>query len=176
MAGIYLNVPFVTQLGFGDPTDPQNDSTGCWYSSSCMVAYYFEAGPRLGMPEKYDPAKRRHAAIKVTEYPKLIVNEHLAIVPLPTDNKWTVDAIADLLRRYGPLSFSRFVTSKGKRYGHRSVIIGCEEKPEQIIFHDPENRPNSRVAIETFNDNFRWDNPYSMLRRDGPELVRTAVP
>ena len=176
MAGIYLDVPFVTQLGFGDPSNPQNDTTGCWYSSSCMIAYYFEAGPRLGVPEKYDAVKGRHAAIKVTEYPKLIANEHLAIIPLPTNNEWTVDAIADLLRRYGPLSFSWFKPYKGKLYGHRSVIIGCDDQNNQIIFHDPEKLPSSRLTITDFTAKFRWDNPYSMLRRDGPELVRTTAP
>jgi hypothetical protein len=36
---IYLDVPFVTQLGFGDKSDPQNDPSGCWYSSACITSY-----------------------------------------------------------------------------------------------------------------------------------------
>ena len=82
MASIYLDVPFVSQLGFGDPDKPMNDKTGCWYASACMVAYFFEAGPRLGVPEKYDPAKG-HTAMKNEEYPTLMVNEHLVAVTLP---------------------------------------------------------------------------------------------
>lgn len=45
---ITLNVPFVSQLDFGGG---MNDYTGCWYCSACMLAYYFEAGPRQGVPE-----------------------------------------------------------------------------------------------------------------------------
>ena len=176
MASIFLDVPFVTQLGFGGPKDPQNDWTGCWYASACMVAYYFEAGPRLGLPEKYDPIKRKHSPMSNDEYPKLMANEHLVLVALPTSKAWTAEQIPDLLRKYGPLSFGWNKTSlkTGNTYGHRSVVIGYDETSSEVQFHDPENLPNSRLGLESFNAKFRWSNPYAMLRHDGPELVRTT--
>src|SRR4051812_30099029 len=105
MADIYLNVPFVSQLGYGDPANPHNDWAGCWYAAACMVAFFFEAGPRLGLPEKYDAAKGYHAGMRNEEYPKLMANEHLAAIPLPASKAWGGSQLADLLRRYGPLSF-----------------------------------------------------------------------
>src|SRR5262249_23155625 len=147
MPSIFLDVPFVSQLGYGDPNNPMNDRTGCWYASACMVAYYFEAGPRLGLPEKYDVAKGGHSAMKNEEYPKLMENEHLAKIDLPGSKAWTGDQIADLLRRYGPLSFGWNKTSakSGKVYGHRSVLIGYDETKGEVVFHDPELSPNSRL-------------------------------
>jgi hypothetical protein len=172
MPDIYLNVPFVSQLGFGDPKNPQNDWTGCWYASACMVAYYFEAGPRLGLPEKFDAAKNYHTGMNNSDYPKLMANEHLAAVTLPTNKSWTGDQIAELLRKFGPLSFGWNKTGKsGTTYGHRSVLIGYDETKNEAIFHDPEKAPNSRLTIKDFNAKFRWSNPYGMLRREGPELV-----
>lgn len=170
MPDIYLDVPFVSQLGFGDPNNPINDRTGCWYASACMVGYYFEAGPRLGMPEKYDPAKG-HSAMKNDEYPTLMANEHLVAVPLPANKAWEGDALAELLRQYGPLSFGWNKTGKsGKRYGHRSVLIGYDAGKKEVIFHDPEKAPNSRLSLAEFNTRFRWSNPYGMLRREGPGI------
>ena len=172
MPDIYLNVTFVSQLGFGDPDNPQNDRTGCWYASTCMVACHFEAGPRLGLPEKFDPVKQGHAGMKNEDYPKLMANEHLVAIDLPAGKSWTADQIADMLRRYGPLSFGWNKTGKsGKSYGHRSVVIGYDGTRTEVIFHDPEKAPNSRLSLADFNAKFRWSNPYAMLRRDGPALV-----
>lgn len=170
MASIYLNVNFVSQLGFGDPAHPSNDWTGCWYAAACMVAYFFEAGPRLGLPEKYDAAKGYHAPMKNEDYPKLMANEHLAAITLPASKAWGADQLPDLLRRWGPLSFGWNKTANGQTYGHRSVLIGYDDKTGQAIFHDPERAPNSRLSLADFNAKFRWSNPYAMLRRDGPEL------
>ena len=39
--GVYLDVPYVPQTG---------DPTGCWYASACMIGYFFEVGPRMGVP------------------------------------------------------------------------------------------------------------------------------
>ena len=38
-------------MRFPDQSHPMNDPTGCWYSSACMIAWFFEAGPRQGVPE-----------------------------------------------------------------------------------------------------------------------------
>ena len=174
MPDIYLHVPFVTQLGFGDPNNPQNDRTGCWYASACMVAYFFEAGPRLGMPEKYSAKSGGHAPMMSEEYPTLMKNENLALIPLPESKRWRSHRLADLLRRNGPLSFGWNKKSpiSGKFYGHRSVLIGYMKRERKAVFHDPENGPNTRISIDTLNERFRWNNPYAMLRRAGPDLVR----
>ncbi|WP_347543422.1 papain-like cysteine protease family protein [Roseomonas sp. CAU 1739] len=174
MASIYLDVPFVTQLGYGDATDPMNDRLGCWYAAACMVGYYFEQGPRLGLPDKY--GERGHSVMMNEEVPELMENEGLVAEPLPADRNWTGDVLLDLLRKYGPLSFGWMKTSTrtGKRYGHRSVLIGYDTDTDVASFHDPERQPNQTVTLADFNARFRWVNPYAMLRRDGTGLYTRA--
>ena len=55
MTDIILSVPYVSQLniGGGPAHGGRHDPTGCWYASICMLGYYREAGPRLGVPEQY---------------------------------------------------------------------------------------------------------------------------
>ena len=174
MASIYLDVPFVTQLGIGGVRD---DPLGCWYAAACMVAYYFEAGPRLGIPAKFnreftasDGSKYiGHSAASFDDYKTLMKNEHLENVDKPDGKIWSGDLLAALLRMYGPLSFGWIKTSasSGKSYGHRSVLIGYQEKDTQVIFHDPENAPRQRMKLADWNTSFNWPNPYAMLRRAG---------
>jgi len=173
MASIYLNVPFVSQLGFGSKTDPTNDPTGCWYASACMVGYYFEAGPRLGDPSLYtlnvgrykdgSPMTGHQAIADTTTLQK---NENLVEVPYPADKKWTTKALAELLKKWGPQLISWTKTNQGKAYGHCSTLIGVAEKEKSVIIHDPENAPNTRMSIDKFNSVFMWDIPDSMLRKN----------
>lgn len=174
MASIYLDVPFVTQRGIGGVRD---DPLGCWYASACMVAYYFEAGPRLGIPEKFNKEFKNadgstyigHSAAQYTDYATLIVNEHLKNVDKPANKKWTAAALCDLLRKFGPQSYGWVKTgSGGHKYGHRSVLIGYEEGDDKVIYHDPENAPHQKMKLADWNSCFNWPNPYGMLRRDGP--------
>src|SRR5690348_4477784 len=63
MSDCQLNVALVGQkVGYDGKPLMQRDAKGvlkqhgfmaCWYASACMVAYYREAGPRLGLPEKW---------------------------------------------------------------------------------------------------------------------------
>ena len=68
------------------------------------------------------------------------------------------------------------VGSRAKPLRHRSVVIGYDDKTNEVVFHDPELAPNSRLTLANFNAKFRWSNPYGMLRHDGPELVRATGP
>lgn len=175
MASIYLDVPYVTQLGFGNKSDPQNDPTGCWYSSACMVGYYFEAGPRLGDPSlftrnvgsfKDGSPMTGHQVISSTAI--LQKNENLVEVPYPPSKAWTIDMLADLLRKWGPQLISWTKTHNGSTYGHCSTLIGVDDRQNQVIIHDPENEPNKRMGIAQFNKLFMWNIPDSMLRKDLP--------
>ncbi|QYU70862.1 hypothetical protein J4558_12450 [Leptolyngbya sp. 15MV] len=47
--GVYLDVPYCTQLRFPNACSEDNDPTGCWYASACMIGWYFERpGRRTG--------------------------------------------------------------------------------------------------------------------------------
>jgi Papain-like cysteine protease AvrRpt2 len=162
MASIYLDVPFVTQLGFG-ANKAQNDPTGCWYCSACMVAYYFEAGPRVGDPSLYHNGG--HDPINDTT--TLRKNENLVEVAYPATKQWTTGALADLLKKYGPQLISWTKTnSAGATYGHCSALIGVMDFANQVIIHDPENAPNSWMGLTKFNQLFMWGIPDSMLRKN----------
>jgi len=163
MAGIYLDVPFVTQLGFGNNLS-QNDPTGCWYSSACMVGYYFEAGPRRGDESLWTPQGHK----PITDTTALQKNEHLVQVPYPAGKAWTIDDLAMLLRKWGPQLISWTKTHNGATYGHCSALIGADDATTEVIIHDPENAPNTRMKLADFNKLFMWSIPDSMLRKDVP--------
>ncbi len=175
MASIYLDVPFVTQLGFGNKADPQNDPTGCWYSSACMVGYYFEAGPRLGDPSlhtravgKFKDGSPMTGHDVINSSVTLQKNENLVEVAYPPTKEWTIDALAGLLRKWGPLLISWSKTHNGSTYGHCSALIGADDKNSMVIIHDPENEPNKKMGLAKFNKAFMWNITDSMLRKNLP--------
>ena len=45
---ILLPVPWVTQK-----KENYEDPTGCWYASACMIGFFFEQGPRMGLPKLF---------------------------------------------------------------------------------------------------------------------------
>lgn len=179
MASIYLDVPFVTQLGFGDKSDPRNDPTGCWYSSACMLGYYFEAGPRLGDPSlftrevgKFKDGSKMMGHDVINDTTQLQKNENLTQVAYPKSKEWTAAELSDLLRKWGPQLISWRKTHNGSTYGHCSALIGVNEQQKEVIIHDPENAPNTKMSLKKFNQLFMWDIPDSMLRKN----VRAHTP
>lgn len=154
---IKLNVPFVTQLGIGGHVTgavPRDDPTGCWYASACMVAYYFEAGPRLGLPALFNKnlrgGKIGHRAIQANEQADLAKNEGLEpVVYCGQVHDYTLEELEGLLGSKGPITFGWKKGHGGGAYGHRSVLIGTDDR--NVLFHDPENAPNSQMTIAQFN-------------------------
>ena len=176
---VYLDVPFVTQLGFG-VNKSLNDPTGCWYASCCMIAYHFEAGPRLGVPELYNSgsghlpigggaatAALNAKGINTTSGGEEIMAKREGLEPVPslaTDR--SLAALEVLMRANGPIYFAWFKTHSGQTYGHISVLIGTEDATSKVIFHDPENAANSKMSLADYNAK-RMRGTYDMLRRKG---------
>ena len=162
---VTLKVTFVTQLGIGGHVanaTPRNDPTGCWYASACMVAYYFRSGPCLGVPELFQRdlggAQMGHYAtgsdnaniLSANHHELLAKREHLApVADCATTHDYTASELEQLLRQRGPIFFYWRKQHGGQSYGHASVIIGVNDT--DIIFHDPENAPNSTMSIAEFN-------------------------
>lgn len=156
-----LDVPFVTQLDIGGHvegnTQAWNDYTGCWYASACMVAYYYEQGPRRGLPELFvkqnsNPDGKTtvgHWAVPAEWMPTLMDREGLVAVSDHATKKYTLQELENLLNTKGPLMFGWAKTHNGATYGHMSVVIGTDENG--IIFHDPEKAPNSKMSIDDFD-------------------------
>ncbi len=170
-----LNVNYVSQLGPGGAGGNFADPTGCWYASACMVAFYFEAGPRLGLPELYardlGDGRRGHFATGSPQANAILANhhellarrEHLAPVPHCAESySYTAGEIEVHLRMGGPIFFYWMKTHGGATYGHASVIIGVDDT--RITYHDPENAPNSTMTIQAFNTNRQvWK--YALMQR-----------
>ena len=164
---MYLDVPFVSQLDFGG-NQHHDDPTGCWYASACMIAYAFEAGPRQGVPELYSmpiqqadgTAATGHWAIEYGWLWVLKRNEHL--VDLAGGMPGTPQELSMALRLWGPLMMFWTKTQGGQSYGHASVIIGVRNN--QVIYHDPENAPNSEMPFTDATAKLMAGWP--MLRRD----------
>jgi Papain-like cysteine protease AvrRpt2 len=167
---VYLNVPFVSQLNYGH-NNKENDPTGCWYSSVCMVGYYFEQGPRLGVPElhtgfgkttaerlaleKYLGYKghaptgstqsadiRAYHGVTEHEHDLLARRERLAPVPdCDSPHVYTPRELESYLRNGGPIFFYWNKTHGSNTYGHASVIIGVNDA--MVMYHDPEEAPGA---------------------------------
>jgi hypothetical protein len=172
MADIYLDVPYVSQLNIGGGAGVgHNEINGCWYASVCMLGYYREVGPRLGVPERYknpDGSPRVGSTggadplpITPNEMPELLKNEGLTKVPLPSNKAWTADGLAEILRTSGPCLVGRgFRDTKGLLIGgHFIVLIGAKDSNKTVTVHDPAYGPNITCPLSMFNDFFPWDRP-----------------
>lgn len=166
---MHLDVPFISQLSFGQSgVDP----TGCWYASARMLAAAFEYGPRLGVPPLYSMAITDragkpaigHWAIESGWMPTLMKNEHLVEVDK------SILANGALLKNFikvrGPLMFAWRKSDGGHTYGHMSTLIGVEN--EEVIFHDPEDAPSSRMPIAELKSSMHVMNHFPLARRDAP--------
>jgi Papain-like cysteine protease AvrRpt2 len=167
---MYLDVPFVSQLDYGGSLH-LDDPTGCWYSSACMVAFAFEAGPRQGIPELYSMSVTQadgtvtlgHWAMDHGWLWVLKRNEHLA--DLDGGMPATAADLAEALRKWGPLIMFWEKTHGGQTYGHASVIIGV--RGDTVIVHDPENAPHSEMSFADTT---------AKLLAGWPMLKRDALP
>lgn len=157
-----LEVPYVRQLNIGGHipgnTESWDDPTGCWYASVCMIGYFFEQGPRFGVPEIFNrahPKHTQHQAIGADWQDKLLIRrEGLEVVPgSDRAQNYTTEQIQRLLETKGPILFYWTKTRAGSSYGHASVVVGVA--PSRIVYHDPESRNNGgksrQMPIGSFN-------------------------
>lgn len=118
-----------------------NKSNRCWYWSAVMVANYFEAGPRQGIPSKLPG----NTAIHVPEFITLAQNEHL--VPVPCKTMWTCGAISHVLSASGPIwSAGHWPDSNS---GHVVVVTGAGQGT--VYYNDPWGGIAKTGTIEWFN-------------------------
>jgi hypothetical protein len=187
-ADIHLDVPFVTQINIGKHAGGNytNEWTGCWYAAVCMVAYFHEAGPRLGVPAQYtlpkfgrkqdgtiDPTHRYLAPEPIgARYAELKANEGLVAVPLPADKKWTCIRLSQILKEHGPCYVRRgFLQNGVLTGGHAIVLVGSKMSNNTVIYHCPTNGPDQVMSIDEWNKVFKWSDArakdYSMMYKRG---------
>jgi hypothetical protein len=140
-AFILLDVPHVGQREIGGQTGhaSHSEQNGCWYASTCMVSYFWEAGPRLGVPEQY-AANPRDPEPMGARYATLKKNERFEGVPLPASKKWTINKLYNVLENYGPCYVRRGYRNKvtgNLDGGHAVVLIGANLVEKEVCILDP---------------------------------------
>lgn len=170
MAFTLLDVPYVPQLNIGGHVEGyvgHSEQKGCWYASTCMVGYFWEAGPRLGVPAQYkdDPTNPKPMGAR---YGELAANEQFAPVTLPTSKAWTADKLMDVLGQYGPCYVRRGFRNKQGALtgGHAIVLIGANNGLNEVAVLDPQKSTRNLTGFRIFkaaefSDFFKWDDTYA---------------
>ncbi len=125
---------------FAVPKVAQDRSNSCWYAAACMVAFYREAGPRLGLPEVY----ALNNGINPNEFSLLAKNEGLLPVAIP--KTWSPDQMKAILETNGPLWCA------GDWYGanHIIVITGVDTTACEIYLNDPDGGVAKKQSVAWF--------------------------
>ena len=182
MPDIYLSVPYVTQVNIGGHVQighGRTEKMGCWYAAVCMLGYFREAGPRLGVPAQYvKPDGTPHQVDAKgniqplgmgANYPTLVENERLTTIPLPANKKWTCEKLTEILRDCGPCYMRTKLYGAGGHFlgGHILVLVGAKTTTNTVTIHDPAKGPNIELSIDELNNKFNWDetplSKYSMM-------------
>lgn len=185
---ILLPVPWISQS-----RQDYEDPTGCWYASACMVGYFFESGPRQGLPKLFTrpltdgrlghwaTGSDEALAANASHHADLARNEGFeAVGNCATDYAYRLDEVENLLREHGPI-FMYWFKKNGRphhralrqagdgSYGHASVIVGTDDTG--LIFHDPEyekehDGANRSLALSDFNKSRQWWD-WALMQRAG---------
>ena len=133
---VRLNVPLVFQ----------KLRMSCWYASACMVAYYREAGPRLGVPERWIENK----GLVASEFIRLAQAEGLKSIKRP-QSALTAQHLEVFLRNYGPI----WCAGRWDGLGHIVVLTGVDGR--KVYINDPNPRKGRREqSLVWFNQNL-WN-------------------
>ncbi|WP_426400916.1 papain-like cysteine protease family protein (plasmid) [Ralstonia sp. R-29] len=147
------HVPYVAQ---------GSDRTGCWYACARMLGHSGESGPRLGLPELFNPGHGHDHLQHLHDVERFIANEGLSKVDLPSSREFTHDQLGALLYRHGPIMFG-WQTPQG--YWHMSVLTGVDHHTGHVVFHDPQQGPDLTMPLSYFNQRLAWQVPHAMLHR-----------
>jgi hypothetical protein len=166
MAEYILQVPLVGQMSEQDVM-PQKDAKGvrrwsgenaCWYASACMVAYYYETGPRFGVP----PIWLDNLGIQAIDLSLLARCEGLMAVPKPS---WrlTSKQLIELLKLHGPIwAAGKYGNSGGQ---HAIVITGVRN--QAVFYNDPWEPMAKQTTVQWIHAN--------LLRSKYAMMVRAPV-
>jgi ABC-type bacteriocin/lantibiotic exporter with double-glycine peptidase domain len=125
------------------PLVKQELSMECWYASACMVAYFFEAGPRLGLPEKWRANKGINP--NLGDFTALAKAEGLAAVP-SASQVWTEAALEKLLKESGP------IWSAGVWYGNKHIVVLTGVDNGSVYINDPDGPAAKSHPLAWYND------------------------
>ena len=146
------------------PLVPQARNNSCWYAAACMVSYYREAGPRLGMPKVWQANK----GISVAQESALAKNEGLSTFPLPKSKDFSEAGLYAALKQAGPLWSAGNWDGEGM---HIVVLTGIDGG--NVFFNDPwpvdKGIKNDSRPIDWFSKWLDWKDSNAVLYR--PAIV-----
>lgn len=143
------------------PVVGQQKDMSCWYAAACMVSYYREAGPRLGLPREW----KADQGLQPSAFPRLARAEGLEVLTRPNSHSINKEGIYAWLKLFGP------VWCAGNWYGFGHVIVLTGIDGDTIHINDPDDQKggaDGRKATETvawFNSKLWWSVPDCMLYR-----------
>jgi Papain-like cysteine protease AvrRpt2 len=123
------------------PLVAQQESMSCWYAGACMVTYYREAGPRLGIPRAY----QFNTGIFPFQFGVLARNEGLK--PVTISQGATAEQLEVLLNKHGPL------WCDGDWFGAKHIIVltGVDTSANEVFFNDPDGGVAKQNSVTWFN-------------------------
>ena len=132
-ATIRLDVPKVAQAR----------QMSCWYASACMVNYYFEAGPRQGLPRAWE----NNNGITPARFADLAKNEGLADATTFRGAANTYGQTELYLALYwlGPLWCA------GGWFGFKHIIVLTGVEGGDVIINDPDKGVEKTNTVSWFN-------------------------
>lgn len=141
---IKLDVPLVLQ----------RQTMECWYASVCMVNYFHEQGPRLGLPEKWEA----NNGINLGDFIRLAQVEKLQTVQMPTQDL-TAQQLEVFLRNLGPL----WCAGHWDGVPHIVVLTGVDNGT--VYINDPNPNVGKRVETLSWFNNRRDPVPNGIMYR-----------
>jgi hypothetical protein len=170
MAECILQVPLVGQMTPNDVKEKDYDGVmrrpgenGCWYAAACMVAYYYEAGPRFGYPDVW---KWNNQGLAQSNYYILAEAEGFMDVPRPC---WhlTSKHLIELLKTHGPIwAAGKFGGNGGE---HAIVITGIRNKT--VFYNDPWE-PMAKQATDQWIHANLQRSKYAMMAKAPGKKIR----
>jgi hypothetical protein len=139
------------------PLVPQDKSMSCWYASACMVAYYYEAGPRLGLPKRY--AENQGVNPTVGDFVALAKAEHLTPV-IAANRAWGDTSLERALRDFGP------IWCAGYWYGPGHIVVLTGVENGSVLINDPDGGVKKTGTLAWFNSKLAKMYPECLLRRE----------
>lgn len=124
--GVKLNVPMVVQ----------QRQMSCWYASACMVSYYRQIGPRMGLPVKW----KANNGIQLKDFISLAKTEGLKAVRSPA-SALTEQQLEVILRNNGP------VWCAGRWDGVPHIVVLTGVEGGKVFINDP--NPAKKQREET---------------------------
>jgi len=119
----------------------QHRSMECWYAAACMVCYYFEVGPRLGVPKAWSDNR----GLPLADFSTLAKTEGLKPVPFPQNHQWDQDELALILQTRGPI----WAWGMWDGLSHIVVLTGVDQG--QVHFNDPSGPRRRTMNLASFN-------------------------